>query len=173
MQELQPGQNHPLGGGRIAVGVSGEPSDEFAAKTQLGAALLNSAGRVRDADDLISAEQPRSRDGSVTFTGFPGELRIDLDAVPEVIARIAVVLTVKPGFAPATTFGVFSAVRAWLADPSGKLPLLFSLPPASRGETALIMAELYRHQGQWKFRAVGQGFSAGYTCQNRTQKHRR
>jgi S1-C subfamily serine protease len=161
MQELQPGQNHPLGGGRIAVGVSGEPSDEFAAKTQLGAALLDTAGRVRDANDLISAEQPRSRDGSVTFSGFPGELRIDLDAVPEAIARIAIVLTVKPGFAPATTFGVFSAVRAWLADPSGKLPLLFPLPPASRGETALIMAELYRHQGQWKFRAVGQGFSAG------------
>ena len=161
MQELQPGQNRLLGGGRIAVGVSGEPSDEFAAKTQLGAALLDSAGRVRDTDDLISAEQPRSRDGSVTFSGFPGELRIDLDAVPEAIARIAIVLTVKPGFAPATTFGVFSAVRAWLADAAGKLPLVFSLPPASRGETALIMAELYRHQGQWKFRAVGQGFSAG------------
>ena len=161
MQELQPGQNQPIGGGQIAVGVSGEPSDEFAAKTQLGAALLNSAGRVRDADDLISAEQPRSRDGSVTFSGFPGELRINLDTVPETIARIAIVLTVKPGLTPATTFGVFSAVRAWLADPSGKLPLVFSLPPASRGETVMIMAELYRHQGQWKFRAVGQGFSAG------------
>ena len=53
MQELQPGQNHPLGGGRIAVGVSGDPGDEFAAKTQLGAALLNAAGQVRDAEDLI------------------------------------------------------------------------------------------------------------------------
>ncbi len=161
MQELQPGQNRPLGGGRIAVGVSGEPGDEFAAKTQLGAALLETSGRVRDADDLISAEQPRSRDGAVTFTGFPGELQIDLDAVSEAITRLAVVLTVKPGLTPATTFGVFSAVRTWLADASGKLLLLFPLPPASRGETALIMAELYRHQGQWKFRAVGQGFSAG------------
>lgn len=150
-----------MGGGRIAVGVSGEPSDEFAAKTQLGAALLDAAGRVRDADDLISVEQPRSRDGSVTFNGYPGEVRIDLDTTPEDIARIAIVLTVKPGFAPATTFGVFSAVRAWLADASGKLLLLFPLPLASRGETAMIMAELYRHQGQWKFRAVGQGFSAG------------
>ena len=161
MQELQPGQNQPIGGGRIAVGVSGDPGDEFAAKTQLGAALLNAAGQVRDADDLISAEQPRSRDGSVTFSGFPGELRIDLDAVSDEIARIAIVLTVKPGFAPATTFGVFSAVRSWLADASGKLLLLFPLPPASRGETAMIMAELYRHQGQWKLRAVGQGFAAG------------
>lgn len=52
-------------------------------------------------------------------------------------------------------------MSAWLKD-AADLPLLrFPLPPANRGETAMILAELYRYQGQWKFRAVGQGFSAG------------
>ncbi|MEZ5600433.1 MAG: TerD family protein [Candidatus Competibacteraceae bacterium] len=85
---------------------------------------------------------------------------MDLDAVPAAAARIAIVLAVRPGLGPGTTFGVFASIRGWLADAAGQ-PLLVSLPLASRGETAMILAELYRHRGQWKFRAVGQGFAAG------------
>jgi S1-C subfamily serine protease len=97
----------------------------------------------------------------VVFTGYPPAFRIELDAVPATVARIAVVLAVKPGQPPGVTFGVFTAIRAWLTDAADQPVLLFPLPPASRGETAMIMAELYRYQGQWKFRAVGQGFAAG------------
>jgi S1-C subfamily serine protease len=161
MQELQPGQNRPVGAGRIVIGLAGEPGEEFAARIQAGAVLLGPDGRVRDPGDLVSAEQPRSRDGSVTFAGPPGEFRVDLDAVRVEVARIAIVLAVKPGLPPGTTFGVFAAIRTWLADAAGHPLLLFSLPLASRGETALILTELYRYQGQWKFRAVGQGFSTG------------
>jgi S1-C subfamily serine protease len=161
MQELQPGQNHPIGGVRVVVGVAGEPREEFAARTQAGAVLLGADGRARDIADLVSADQPRSRDGSVVFASSAGEFGVELDAVPAAVARIAVVLTVRPGMAPGTTFGVFSTIRAWLTDATSAPLLVFPLPPASRGETAMILAELYRHQGQWKFRAVGQGFAAG------------
>ena len=161
MQELQPGQNRPLGGGRVVVGAAGEPREEFAAWTQTGAVLLGSDGRARDMADLVSADQPRSRDGAVIFAEPGNEFRIDLDAVPAAVARIALVLTVKPGAAPGTTFGVFATIRAWVTDAAGKPLLVFPLPPTSRGEAAMILAELYRHQGQWKFRAVGQGFAAG------------
>ncbi|KAB2929595.1 MAG: trypsin-like serine protease [Candidatus Contendobacter sp.] len=161
MQELQPGQNRPLGGGRVVVGVAGEPREDFAARTQIGAVLLGNDGRVRDIADLVSADQPRSRDGSVMFADPAGEFQIHLDAVPAEVARIALVLTVKPGALPGTTFGVFATIRAWVTDAAGKSLLVFPLPPTSRGETAMILAELYRHQGQWKFRAVGQGFAAG------------
>ncbi|HHW77204.1 MAG TPA: trypsin-like serine protease [Xanthomonadaceae bacterium] len=161
MQELQPGQNRPTGGGRVVIGVNGEPVEEFAARLQTGAVLLGADGQIRDPADLVSAEQPRSRDGSVAFAGPPDEFRIDLDAVPAAVARIAVVLAVKPGLPRGITFGVFAAIRVWLADAAGQPLLLFPLPLASRGETAMILAELYRHQGLWKFRAVGQGFAAG------------
>ena len=161
MHELQPGQNRPIGNGRVAVGVAGEPREEFAARTQAGALLLAADGRILDPNDLVSAEQPRSRDGSVTFAEPPGEFRVDLDAVPAAAARIAIVLAVRPGLGPGTTFGVFASIRSWLADAAGQPLLVFPLPLASRGETAMILAELYRHQGQWKFRAVGQGFAAG------------
>ncbi len=161
MQELQPGQNRPIGGGRVVVGVSGEPAEEFIARLQAGAVLLGTDGRIGDPGDLVSAEQPRSRDGSVVFAGAPGEFQVDLAAVPAMVARIAIVLAVKPGLPRGTTFGVFAAIRAWLADATGQPLLLFPLPLASRGETTMILSELYRHQGQWKFRAVGQGFAAG------------
>ncbi len=160
MQELLPGQNRPIGNGRVSVGIAGEPPEDFAASTQAGALLLAADGRMLDPNDLVSAEQPQSRDGSVRFAEPPGEFRVDLDAVPAA-ARIAIVLTVRPGLGRGTTFGVFASIRSWLADAAGQPQLVFPLPLASRGETAMILAELYRHQGQWKFRAVGQGFTAG------------
>jgi len=164
MRELQAGQNQPIGGGRVVVGVSGEPREDFEAQTQTGAILLAADGQARDLADLVSAEQPRSPDGAVTLAGYPPAFRIELDAVPPAVARIAIVLAVKPGMSPGVTFGVFTVIRVWLTDAADKPLLLFPLPPACRGETAMIMAELYRHQGQWKFRAVGQGFAAGLSA---------
>ncbi len=161
MRELQPGQNCSLDAGRVIVGVIGEPREAFAATTQIGVALLAADGHISDESDLVSAEQPRSRDGSVDFTGRPGEFQVDLDAVPAAVARIAVLLAIRPGSPPGATFGVFATIRVWLTDAAGVPLLVFPLPLASRGETAMILAELYRHQGQWKFRAVGQGFAAG------------
>lgn len=161
MQELQAGQNRPIGTGRVVVGVGGEPEDEFALRLQAGMVLLGNDGRMVDLDGLVSAERPRSGDGSVLFARAPGEFQVDLNAVPPSVARLALVLTVRPALPRGTTFGVFNAIRAWLADAAGQPSLLFPLPLASRGETAMILAELYRYQGQWKFRAVGQGFAAG------------
>lgn len=161
MQELQAGQNRPLGGGRVRIGVAGEPREDFVARTQTGAVLLAADGRARDIADLVSADQPRSRDGAVAFADSMGGFEIDLDAVPATVARVALVLTVRPEAPLGTTFGVFATIRAWVTDAADAPLLVFPLPLTSRGETAMILAELYRHQGQWKFRAVGQGFAAG------------
>ena len=164
MRELQPGQNCSLSAGRVIVGVIGEPREVFAATTQTAVVLLAADGRIGDEGDLVSAEQPCSRDGSVGFTGRPGEFQVDLDAVPMATARIAVLLAIRPGSPPGATFGIFTTIRVWLTDAAGVPVLVFPLPLASRGETAMILAELYRHQGQWKFRAVGQGFAAGLSA---------
>jgi S1-C subfamily serine protease len=161
MRELQMGQNCPIGGGPIIVGIAGELQEDFIARLQAGAVLLGSDGKIRDEGDLISAEQPGSRDGSVAFTEASREFRVNLDTVPDTVARIALLLTVKPGMGPGITFTVCGAIRVWLADATGRSILFFPLPLAHHGETAMILAELYRHRGQWKFRAVGQGFTAG------------
>ena len=161
MQELQAGQNRPIDHHRVMLDVGGEPDALFSARMQAGIVLLGVDGRIRDLGDLVSADQPRSRDGSVALAESPGRFQVDLDAVPAEVARLALMLTVRPGLPPGTTFGVFSAIRTWLTDAAGQALLAFPLPLASRDETAMILAELYRHRGQWKFRAVGQGFAQG------------
>lgn len=161
MLELQPGQNHPIGGTQIIVGVDGGPAQEFAERLQVGAILLNSDGRIERPDGLVSADQPRFQEGEAVSMQGLGEFHINLEALPPTVARIAVVLSVKPGLPAGITFGVFAAVRSWLKTAAGDWLSLFSLPLASRGETAMIVSELYRHRHQWKLRAVGQGFSLG------------
>ncbi|MCP5426501.1 MAG: trypsin-like peptidase domain-containing protein [Gammaproteobacteria bacterium] len=161
MRELQMGHNCPIDTNPIVIAVAGEPHDEFMARLQAGAVMLSDDGKVHDENDLICADQPGSKDQSVTFTEASRQFRIDLDSLPEGVARIAIILTVKPGVGTGTTFTVLGGIRVSVADEQGQGLLFFPLPLASRGETALILAELYRHRGQWKFRAVGQGFTAG------------
>jgi S1-C subfamily serine protease len=161
MLELQSGQNHLIGDAQIIVGVDGEPSQEFAERLQVGAVLLNSEGRMGEPNSLVSADQPRFQDGAALSMRPPGEFHINLAALPPTVARIAVVLSVKPGISSGITFGVFAAIRAWLKTAAGDWLSLFPLPLASRGETAMILTELYRHRDQWKLRAVGQGFALG------------
>ncbi|MEE4378482.1 MAG: hypothetical protein V2J55_13390, partial [Candidatus Competibacteraceae bacterium] len=76
MRELQMGQNCPVSSGQIVVSIAGEPHDEFIARLQAGALLLGSDGRIQDEQDLISAERPNSRDGSVAFNESSREFRV-------------------------------------------------------------------------------------------------
>lgn len=161
MSELQAGQNHVLSATRLRLGVGGEPAADFAALTQAGMVLLGADGRVRNPADLISAHQPITAGEVVRFDPADGVFQIDLAAAPVAIERLALVLTVRPDAPPGATFSTFGAIRAWLTDAARTPILTFPLPLASRAETAMILAELYRHRGQWKFRAVGQGFAAG------------
>ncbi|NJN46616.1 MAG: trypsin-like serine protease [Candidatus Competibacteraceae bacterium] len=162
MRELQMGQNCPISSGQIVVYIAGEPHHEFVARMQAGALLLGNDGRIHGDEDLISAERPNSQDGSVTFSASSWEFRINLDRVPTSIARIAIVLAVKPGLGAGVTFSIFNAIRVRLEDAAEQS--IFPLPLASRGETAMILAELYRYRDQWKFRAVGQGFTSGLSA---------
>jgi len=164
LAELQAGQNQVLSAARLVLGVSGEPATEFAARTQVGMVLLGIDGRVRDQADLISAYQPVAAGEAVHFSAADAVFQIDLLAMPTTVERLALLLTVRPEAPPGTTFSTFGAIRAWLADASHDPILTFALPLASRAETALILAEIYRHQRQWKFRAVGQGFAAGLSA---------
>ncbi len=90
---------------------------------QAGAVLLGQDGRVVDRDGLVSAEHPRSSDGSVQFARAPSEFQIDLNAVPASVARIALVLTVRPALPRGTmvtfcTGSEFSHSRARTAWPA-------------------------------------------------------
>ena len=161
---IQPGQNQPLSGNKIVLRVTGEPKDNFVPNTQLGVFRAGPDGRAASHRDFIHENNARSHDGAIVFDALQRECRIDLGTVATGIERIAIVLAIRGGLGPGTTIGTFADVRTLLADERDGPILEFSLPLASRHETALILAEVYRYRNQWKFRAVGQGFRDGLTA---------
>lgn len=127
------------------------------------ALLLTASGKVRSDADMVFYNQPASPDGSVRHLGAAarGGQRLEVDAasVPADIDRIAFTATIHDAAAKGHSFSQASALAiSVLAD--GATVADFPLSGLTT-ETGLIFGELYRRQGAWKFRAVGQGYDTG------------
>ncbi|MEZ3181164.1 VWA domain-containing protein [Streptomyces pimonensis] len=126
------------------------------------ALLLTEAGRVRGDGDFVFYNQSRHASGAVTHLGKQHGARettdtveVDLDAVEGVVERIVLCASADGG-----TFGQVPGLVLRLLD-TGAGAELARFDMAAGTETAFIGGELYRRQGKWKFRAVGQGYAAG------------
>ncbi len=91
------------------------------------------------------------------------QIEVDLAHVPPAVDRIAVVLYINDGSPAKRTLAQLRSCRVRVLNIETKAELTRSeeLSGALSNETALILAELYRHQTGWKFRVVGQGFAKG------------
>lgn len=158
MPVLQPGQNCPLPEGRLVISIDGEPADTFIRQTRSGAFLLDAGERAADSSAFVSDDQPRAGDALI-YDPAGRRLQVDLTAVPATVERISIVLLIRSGQGRGVTFSTFGRIALRLT--AGATELEFVLPSLNRGETALIVGQCYRHRGQWKFRAVGQGFAGG------------
>lgn len=133
--------------------------------------LLNESGRVRSDSDFIFYNNLRSTDGSVEHTGdnLTGggdgddeQVKVDLSRVPGDVSRIAVTVTIHEGESRGQNFGmVANAFIRVVDETSGREITRYDLNEDASVETAMIFGEVYRHNGDWKFRAVGQGFKGG------------
>ncbi|MEV5016345.1 VWA domain-containing protein [Streptomyces sp. NPDC053780] len=130
------------------------------------ALLLTSAGRVRDDGDFVFYNQPRHVSGAVGHLGKRGgpgapagvttdSVEVDLVSVEPAVERIVLCASADGG-----TFGRVPGLSMRLLDAASGTELArFDMTAGT--ETALVGGELYRRQGKWKFRAVGQGYAAG------------
>jgi len=133
--------------------------------------LLGASERVRGDDDFIFYNNLRSSDGSVEHTGDnrTGEgdgddeaLKVELGKVPAEIQKVAVTVTIHDGEARRQSFGMVSnAFIRVVNDVTGREIARYDLSEDASTETAMIFGEIYRHNGEWKFRAVGQGYKGG------------
>ncbi|MCX5378997.1 TerD family protein [Streptomyces sp. NBC_00091] len=151
--ELVRGQNHPVPHSRVEVRVSaGTPVLALAS-------LADEQGRLSGPGALAHPGAPASPGLQV-----PGEfadrhtLALDLDAVAAEVHRIGVLLVLPPG--GQLRFGAVQAPHAAVAAPGGAEFAGFTLTGLD-AETAVVALELYRRQGAWKVRAVGQGYADG------------
>ena len=133
--------------------------------------LLNANGKVRSDADFIFYNQPKSDNGAVEHTGDnrtgEGEgddevIEVDLAAVPADVDKIAITVTIHDADARKQNFGQVSSAFIRCVNPNGNVEIArFDLSEDASVETAMIFGEIYRHNGEWKFKAIGQGFKGG------------
>ena len=138
--------------------------------------LLNADGKVRKDEDFIFYGNLKSSDGSVTHTGdnLTGEgdgddevLIVDFSKVPADIQKIAITVTIYDAQVRGQNFGQVSNAYVRVArmanenDMVGTEVLKFDLGEEFSVETALVVCEIYKNNGEWKFNAVGAGYQGG------------
>ncbi|MFJ8729468.1 TerD family protein [Streptomyces bauhiniae] len=150
---MTPGSNVPLPAARVTVDVAAP------VRLDVSGLLLTADGKVRSDDDFIFYNQPagpgvtyRSGGGSA-----PDSITVDTGAVPPDIEKI--VVTASPDAAGQTFQGI--EPTATIRDADGGAVVASFTPPGLGAETALVIVEIYRRNGQWKARAVGQGYANG------------
>lgn len=158
---------------KILVGLGWDPRATDGTEFDLDASafLLNASGKVRGETDFIFYNQLKSPDGSVEHTGDnrtgagDGDdevIKVDLSRVPADVDRIAFTVTIHDAEARKQNFGqVANSFIRVVNEVTGAEVVRYDLAEDASTETAMIFAELYRNNGEWKFRAVGQGYAGG------------
>ncbi|SUA74382.1 Stress response protein SCP2 [Nocardia otitidiscaviarum] len=153
---LVKGQNGPLTVNDVVISVQiGAPAD-------VSALLVTENGKVRSDADFVFFNQPSGPGVNLqpAPSGQPAALAVSLSAVPADIAQIRAVITLDT---PGGSFGQIPAPVAHVSDQSGN-PLFEYRIEGLSSESIVIALELYRRQGSWKVRAVGQGYAGGFAA---------
>lgn len=158
---------------KILVGLGWDQRATDGAEFDLDASafLLNATGKVRGEQDFVYYNQLKSPDGSVEHTGDNRDgqgdgddesIKIDLSRVPADIEKISITVTIYDAQVRSQNFGqVGNAFIRIVNDVTGTEVVRFDLAEDASTETAMVFGELYRNNGEWKFRAVGQGYAGG------------
>lgn len=138
--------------------------------------LLGSNGKVTCDEDFVFYNNLEHKSGSVKHTGDnltgigDGDdevILIDFTKVPDNIRKIAITVTIHDASVRNQNFGQVSnafvrvAKRTSENDITGEEVLRYDLAEDFSIETALVVCELYKHNGDWKFSAVGAGYHGG------------
>ncbi|MFJ1756176.1 VWA domain-containing protein [Kitasatospora sp. NPDC088134] len=164
VRELAKGANLPIEADTVRIDL-GRRAGPGTPGIAVAALLLLGDGRVRDRGDHVGAHLPRHSSGAVAHRGRTGtadapaeRLEVDLGAVEPAVQRIVFVAATVGD----ATFGQVPDLTLLLGDARTGAPLA-RFPIEAGRETALVCGELYRRDGHWKFRAVGQGYADGLT----------
>ncbi|WP_020158537.1 TerD family protein [Methylobacter marinus] len=124
--------------------------------------LLNDKEKVGSDNDFVFFNQPSRLDQGVELDCANHKLTLHLDRVGPQIHKIVFTSTIFQGNLKGLAFKDVKKITVLVKDFLSGIELIsFALDTSAFSETALIFAELYRHQGNWKFRAIGAGFVGG------------
>ena len=155
----------------IGLGWDARATDGAAFDLDASMFMLKGDGKVRADGDFIFYNNTKSSDGSVEHTGDnrtgagDGDdeaIKVDLEKVPAEVERMVVGVTIHEAEARKENFGMVRAafIRVVNQDNNNEIAR-YDLSEDASTETAMVFGEVYRHNGEWKFKAIGQGFAGG------------
>ena len=158
---------------RILIGLGWDERATDGASFDLDASafLLTASGKVRGDHDFIFYNQLKSQDGSVEHTGDnrsgqgdgdDESLLVDLSKVSPEVEKIAITVTIHDAQSRGQNFVHIANAFIRVVNQDSCIEIVrFDLAEDYSTETAMVFGEVYRHNGEWKFRAVGQGYAGG------------
>ena len=133
--------------------------------------LLDENGKVNADTDFVFYNNLKHSSGAVEHLGdnLTGEgdgddeqVKVDLSLVPQNISKIAFTVTIHEALERRQNFGQVNNSYVRLVNSDNEEELLrYDLGEEFSIETAIVVCEIYRHNGEWKFSAVGSGFEGG------------
>ena len=155
----------------VGLGWDARPTDGADFDLDASAFMVKDDGKVRSDSDFIFYNQTKSACGSVEHTGDnrtgagDGDdeaVVVLLDRVPADVQKIVFCVTIHDADMRKQNFGQVSHayVRVVNKDSNNEVAR-YDLSEDASIETAMIFGEIYRHSGEWKFKAVGQGYAGG------------
>jgi tellurium resistance protein TerD len=133
--------------------------------------LCGENGKVKADSDFVFYGNLMHSSASVEHTGdnLTGEgdgddevIKVDLSKVPADVAKIDFTVTIHEAETRAQNFGMVSNAYIRVVNEAGGQELIrYDLGEDYSVETAIVVGELYRHGAEWKFNAIGSGFSGG------------
>jgi len=132
---------------------------------------LNKDGKANSNQDLVFYNNLKHPSGAIVHSGDDrtgggqGDneiISIDLSKVPPNIERIACIITIYEADERKQNFGMIESARVRVLDATTTQEIVrYDLSENYSVETAMIVGEIYRHDGEWKFGAIGAGFAGG------------
>ncbi|MGW4894399.1 TerD family protein [Kitasatospora sp. NPDC004240] len=157
---------------QVQIGLGWDARSTTGAPFDLDAsALLSSGGRVLGDEYFVFYNNLKSPEGSVEHQGdnLTGDgdgddevVVVNLELVPAQVDKVVFAVSIYDAEARMENFGqVRNAYIRVVNNVDGQEIARYDLTEDASSETAMIFGELYRYAGEWKFRAVGQGYASG------------
>ncbi len=157
----------------VLVGLGWDARSTTGADFDLDASalMLGTDGRILSDSHFVFFNNLTSPDGSVEHTGdnLTGEgegddemLKVNLAAVPAECEKIVFPVSIYDAESRGQSFGQVRNAFIRVVNQAGGAEITrYDLSEDASTETAMVFGELYRNAGEWKFRAVGQGYASG------------
>jgi tellurium resistance protein TerD len=156
---------------RVGLGWDTRVTDGSAFDLDASVFLLNEGGKVRSDADFVFYNNRNGGNGSVVHQGdnLTGEgsgddevVAVALDQLPSDLQRLSFAVTIHEADGRRQNFGMVSNAFIRVVNAANGTEIArYDLSEDASTETAMIFGDLYRHGGEWKFKAIGQGFAGG------------